>query len=66
VGPVLAGALSQGASGTRAGLWLGVAFLGAASVVALVQEEFVPAPVLVSQKAPPGEVPSRPAEKIYL
>jgi predicted MFS family arabinose efflux permease len=66
VGPVLAGALSQGASGTRAGLWLGVAFLGAGSVVALVQEEFRAPPVLVSQKHPPGEAPPRPAEKIYL
>jgi predicted MFS family arabinose efflux permease len=66
VGPVLAGALSQGASGTRAGLWLGVAFLGAASVVAMVQEEFRPAPVLVSQKTPPGDMRSRPVQRIYL
>jgi hypothetical protein len=66
VGPVLAGALSQGASGTRAGLWLGVAFLGAGSVVALVQEELGQPPVIVSQKAPPGDMRSRPAERIYL
>jgi predicted MFS family arabinose efflux permease len=66
VGPVLAGVLSQGASGTRAGLWLAVAFLVAATVVALVQEEFGPAPVLLCQQPSPEDIRSMTTERIYL
>lgn len=39
IGPVLSGALSDGANGVRAGLWLSVGILALASIVALFQRE---------------------------
>jgi predicted MFS family arabinose efflux permease len=39
IGPVLSGALSDGPSGLRAGLWLSVGILAAAAVVAALQRE---------------------------
>jgi predicted MFS family arabinose efflux permease len=39
IGPVLSGALSDGANGVRAGLWLSVGILAVASIVALFQRE---------------------------
>lgn len=66
VGPVLAGVLSQGASGTRAGLWLAVAFLVAATVVALVQEEAAAPPVLLCEEPSAGGVRSTTTERIFL
>jgi predicted MFS family arabinose efflux permease len=39
IGPVLSGAFSDGPGGVRAGLWLSVAILAVASLVALMQRE---------------------------
>jgi predicted MFS family arabinose efflux permease len=39
IGPVLSGALSDGANGVRAGLWLSVGILAVGSIVALFQRE---------------------------
>lgn len=39
IGPLLSGALSDGANGVRAGLWLSVGILAVASIVALFQRE---------------------------
>ena len=39
IGPLLSGALSDGASGVRAGIWLSVGILALAAFVALFQPE---------------------------
>jgi len=39
VGPILSGALSDGPSGIRSGLWLSVGLLAAGSIVAVFQGE---------------------------
>jgi predicted MFS family arabinose efflux permease len=39
IGPVLSGALSDGPSGVRAGLWLSVGLLAAGSIIAVFQGE---------------------------
>ena len=42
IGPVLSGALADGANGLRSGLWLSVGILAVATIVAALQRE--PAP----------------------